>query len=171
MNDTPNPASGPRPAVTSKTVRLALIVSLAINLGVAGLAIGAFLHGGRDGRGDMVRDLGFGPYDEALRAQDRTMLKAAMRARAGDLQATRVQVAADTTALLAALRTEPFDLNALDAALAAQQAHLGARMKLGSDTMRDFLASLSQEDRFAFADRMEHHLRHGKDAAPPVPKD
>jgi hypothetical protein len=40
----------------------------------------------------------------------------------------------------------------------AQQDHLAARLALGSDAMRDFLVSLSAQDRLAFADRLEERL-------------
>lgn len=160
MSETTSPTTG-------KGLRWALIASLAVNLGVAGMALGAWFHGGPGGREAMVRDLGFGPYDDALRPEDRDALRAAMRGKLGDLVASRRQIAGDVTAVLAALRADPFDAEALDTALAAQQAHLSARMKLGNDTMRDFLAGLSQADRLAFADRLEAHLKRGRGAMPP----
>lgn len=156
MTDTTKPPTG------GKGLRWALVASLAVNLGVAGLALGVWLHDGPGGHGPMVRDLGFGPYDDALRPQDRDALRAALRGKLGDLAASRQQMAADVTAVLAALRADPFDANALDAALAAQQAHLSARMKIGNDTMRDFLAALPQADRLAFADRLEAKLKRGR---------
>ena len=152
--------------VRGKSLRWLLVASLAVNFGVAGMALGAWFHDGPGGRGGMVRDLGFGPYDDALRPQDRDTLKSAMRSKLGDLNASRQQVAADVTAILVALRADPFDATALQAALDAQQAHLSARMKLGNDTMRDFLAGLPQTDRLAFADRLEQHMRHGREALP-----
>ncbi len=151
----------------SRAVRWTLIASLAVNLAVAGMAVGAFLHGGPGGRGDMVRDLGFGPFDEALRPQDRSALKVALRGKMGDLRATREQLAADTAAIIAALRAAPFEAAALEAALSAQQDHLAARMKLGSQSLRDFFAALSEQDRRDFADRLEHRLKHADEAPPP----
>ena len=156
------------PAVTSKTLRWALIGSLGVNLAVAGLAIGAYVHDGPGGHGEMVRDIGFGPYDDALRPEDRDVLKQTMRAKAAAVKETRADLSADATAVIAALRTNPFDPKALDAALAGQQDHLTARIKLGNDTMRDFLTSLPQQERLDFADRLEHHLQHGRDAAVPA---
>ncbi len=164
MTETPNIPLG-RPAVSRRGVRWALIVSLAVNLGVAGMALGAFLHDGPGRRGDMIHDLGFGPFDQALRPQDRDALKAAMGAKAGDLRASRAEVAQDAVAIVAALRLQPFDPSALDAALTGQQSHLSARMKLGGAALRDFLTGLSQQDRLDFADRMERHMLHGRDAA------
>ncbi len=166
MTENPNIPLG-RPAISSRGVRWALIASLAVNLGVAGMALGAFLHGGPGGRADMVRDLGFGPFDQALRPQDRATLRAALRAKSGDLRASRAEVAQDAMAIVAALRLQPFDSAALDAALTAQQGHLTARMKLGGDALRVFLTGLSQQDRLDFASRLERHLLHGPDAPPP----
>jgi uncharacterized membrane protein len=165
MTDNPNIPPG-RASVSSRGVRWALIASLAVNLGVAGMALGAFLHGGPGGR-DAVHDLGFGPYDQALRPQDRQALKAAMGAKAQDLQASRAEVAQDAAAIIAALRAQPFDPAALQVALSGQQNHLNARMKLGGDALRDFLIGLSPQDRLDFAERLERHLLHGRDMPPP----
>lgn len=168
MTETPH-ITPVRPSVSTRGLRWALVASLAVNLAVAGMAVGAFLHGGPGGRGDMVRDLGFGPFDQALRPQDRQALKAALGARSGALRAARVEAGQDATAIVSALRTQPFDPAALDAALTGQHTHLSARMKLGSEVLRDFLTGLAPQDRLDFADRMERHLLHGRDT--PAPKD
>ncbi|MGV8987922.1 MAG: periplasmic heavy metal sensor [Cypionkella sp.] len=173
MNDSlkgaANSAAVP-PTASCKWTRRILVVSLAVNLGVAGLALGAVLHHGPGGHGDMVRNLGFGPYDDALRPEDRMALKAALRSKAGDLKAARVEFAGDAKAILAALRADPFDVATLGAALTGQRDHFAARMKLGSETMGDYLAGLPKQDRLDFADRLENQLlrkRRGG-TAPPV---
>lgn len=156
------PQAGPR----CKGLRWALVASLAVNLTVAGLALGAYLHGPPPPHGGF-RDLGFGPYDAALQPADREALRGAMRAKAGDLTALRGAMAADNAAILAALRADPFDPAQLNAALGAQQEHLGARMKLGSDTIGAYLVSLAPKDRASFADRLEKRLMRGRDTPPP----
>lgn len=158
----------PQPSARNNVVRWALVASLAVNLTVAGLALGAYLHGPPPAHGGF-RDLGFGPYDAALQPADREALRSAMRAKAGDLAALRGQMAADNAAILAALRATPFDAGQLTAALDAQQSHLGARMKLGSDTIGAYLVSLAPQDRTAFADRLEKRLLRGRDTSPPAP--
>lgn len=168
MNDTPNSAMVSPPAGSNWTRRL-LIASLAVNLGVAGLAIGAFVHGGPGGRGAMVRDLGFGPYDGVLRPEDRAALRTALRSKTGDLREVRAEFLTDAQTILAALRADPFNAAALDAALAGQRDHFAARMKLGSDTMRDYLVALPPKERLAFADRLEQHLLHGRHGDGPPP--
>ena len=167
MNNTSN--SDLTPSVTgSKWMRRILIASLAVNLGVAGLALGSLWHDGPDGRGDMARNLGFGPYDAALRPEDRKALRSALRSKTGDLKAALAEFPADVDAIIVALRAEPFDPAALDAAMSSQRDHFAARMKLGSETMRDYLAGLAQKDRLDFAGRLEERLQHGRHGdAPP----
>ena len=158
--------ASPPPATTTTPLRWALIGSLAVNLAVAGLALGVYLHNGSGARGELVRDLGFGPYDDTLRPADRDVLKQAIRAKSGDIKAMRAELSADAAAMVTALRTEPFDVSALDAAFSGQEAHLSARIKLGNQTLRDFLTQLPQKDRLDFADRLEHQMQRGRGAEP-----
>jgi uncharacterized membrane protein len=165
MNETNTtmPQAAPQAPRTGRGLKIALAVSVALNLGVAGLVTGIVLHGGPGGRGDMVRDLGFGPFEGALSEADRDALRGKVRAQFGDIRAARREMQADAQALLAALTADPFDPAALTEAMAAQAEHLGERLKFGSDLMRDHLLSLSDEDRRAFAGRLEDRMRHGRD--------
>ncbi len=161
------PPTAPRPP---RGLQIALAVSLALNLAVAGLAIGTAVHGGPGPRGDLIRDMGFGPFDAALRPEDRDALKKSAQQRAGDLRTARREMQGDSTAILTALRSDPFDPAALNAAFATQQQHLADRIGFGSGLIRDFLLALPQKERLEFADRLEDHMkrgpRAGKDAAP-----
>lgn len=157
------PAPTTAPPRPGRGLRIALAVSLALNLGVAGLVVGSFLHGGPGGRGDpMVRDMGFGPFDEALRPEDRAALRKSLVQHAGDLRAARREMQADASAILTALRADPFDPAGLTSALAAQEQHLADRLRLGSGLIRDFLVALPPQDRLDFADRLEGRMRHGR---------
>ncbi len=147
-------------AAPPKTLRWVLVASLALNLAVGGMMLGAFLRGGPDGR-DGLRDMGFGPYDAALLPQDRDTLRKALRQKAGDLKTNRAMAGADLVAVVTTLRASPFDPAALAAAMTAQQDHLSARMELGTEAMRAFLISLSPQERLDFADRLEDRLNHG----------
>ena len=172
LNLPPAPPPAPPPQATPPTgtpgrgMRIALAVSLALNLGVAGLVGGLLFEGGPRGRSEIVRDLGFGPFDEALRPEDRDVLRKAMQSRSGDLRAAGDQMRSDAVSILGALRAVPFDKVALTAALQGQEQHLTARLKLGNAVFGDFLAGLSDQVRIAFADRYEHHLKRPKGDAP-----
>jgi uncharacterized membrane protein len=119
----------------------------------------------------MMRDMGFGPYDAALRPQDRDTLRAALRQQSRDLKTSRAVAGEALLQVVTSLRATPFDPAALSEAIMAHQNHLAARMQFGTDAMRDFLISLSPQERLAFADRLEERLRHGpKDDALDPPK-
>lgn len=155
--ETPKAAAG-RPG---RGLRLALALSVAVNLAVAGLVVGMAWHGGPMGRGAMLRDMGFGPFEGALRPEDREALRGALRGRLGEIRQARQQMQEDIERILAALRAEPFDEAALAEAMAAQAANLNERLDFGSAMLRDHLLSLSAAERQGFADRMEHRLRGG----------
>ena len=157
------PQATPPTPTPGRGVRIALAVSLALNLGVAGLVGGLFLEGGPGGHDGMVRDLGFGPFDAALRPEDRDALRKNLRSRAGDVQAAGRAMRGDATAILLALRASPFDKAALSGALSAQEQHLEMRLKLGNAVIGDFLTGLPDQERAEFADRYERHLRRPKD--------
>ena len=155
----------PTGGTPNRGLKLALAVSVALNLAVAGLVGGIALHGGPGQRGAMmVRNMGFGPFDDALLPEDRESLRKSIQARFGDIRAARQLMQADGLAVLSALKAEPFDPAALGQALDAQADHLGERLKFGSAMIRDHLLTLPEAARLALADRLEQRTRHGRDA-------
>lgn len=161
MDTTQSEGPPAKALVQRRGLKIALAVSVALNLAVAGLVGGAMLHdSGEGGRGDnMTRDLGFGLFDGALQSQDRDNLRRAIQERFDDLRAARQQMQSDAQAILAALKATPFDPAALSAAMDAQTKHLGARLDFGNSVVRDFLLALPDEARLAFADRLEQRMR------------
>jgi uncharacterized membrane protein len=151
--------SAPKPAPTSRGVKIALAVSVALNLAVAGLAAGAWL---RDGpRGGMPRDMSFGPFSEALDDADRKSIRRSLLSRVGEFREQRQAAKAEFEALLVALRAEPFDASAMQAALAAIETRNSERLELGRTLIETRLIEMSPEARRAFADRLEKGLRRG----------
>ena len=146
MSDPQTPTPPPVPAVpaTSRGVKIALALSVALNLAVAGLAVGAWLGDGR--HHGMPRDMSFGPFSAALDDTDREQRAAAR---------------AEFETLLATLRADPFDAAALKAALAALEARNAERLDLGRSLIETRLVEMTPEERAAFADRLEKHLRRG----------
>src|SRR3989338_2152629 len=101
MSDLQTPDSKARSDKTSKRLRWALAASLAVNLAVAGMVIGARFH--NDGpRGGFARELNFGAFTEALSHEDRDKLRAAVMAKAPDMPAARRQKREDMAAELSA---------------------------------------------------------------------
>jgi uncharacterized membrane protein len=141
----------------SRWIKIALAVSLALNLAVAGLAAGAWLREGRDG--GMSRDMSFGPFTEALNDADRRELRRALGDRAPGFREARREMRADLEQLLATLRAVPFDPAAAEAALATIATRASDRLDLGRELMAGRILAMSDAERQAFADRLERGLK------------
>lgn len=148
---------------SGRGLRIALAVSLALNLGVAGLLAGAWLRSGPHGG---PRDLGFGPFAAALTAEDRAALRRAFLDRAPEFRDARAAMRADMAGILAALRADPFDAAGLKAALDQTGTRMAGRLALGQSLVFDRVAAMSPADRMAFADRLENALNHGPGRRP-----
>ncbi|MBC2837094.1 periplasmic heavy metal sensor [Gemmobacter straminiformis] len=145
---------------SGRGVRIALAVSVALNLLIVGLVAGAVLRDGGP-RGRMMGELDFGPFTEALTREDRDALRQAFVERMPDMRDMRRQMRTDFAALLAALRAEPFDPAALREVMANQSSRMQERLQIGQSLMLERLEAMSPEARAAFADRLEERLRHG----------
>ena len=88
-----DPVTSPPPAAPAPTgasvrgLKIALAVSVALNLAVAGVVVGAWMKDGPS-RG-MPRDLSFGPFSEALGPEDRRALRKALAERAPGFREAR----------------------------------------------------------------------------------
>ena len=150
-----------RPTRSGQGLRWALGISLALNLAVVGMVAGAMLRDGPGMRGAMVRDLGFGPFTEALSREDRRALRQALFERAPEIRQARQQRQEDLQALVAILRAEPFDAAALAAAMAEQEARMVGQLRLGQTVLQERIAAMTPEARRGFAERLEDGLSHG----------
>lgn len=135
-------------------LRVALAVSLAINLAVGGVVLGAWLRDGPP-RGAGVRDVGFGPYAAGLTDDDRAELRRALIRRAPDIRAARLAMREDMSAVVAALRAEPFDAATMAAAMDRGTARIADFAALGRSLLVDHAAAMTPQARAAFADRLE----------------
>lgn len=167
MSDPQIPQATGAKSGSGRGLRWALAISVALNLAVVGGVIGAAINARAMGpRADFARDLGFGPFTEALKPQERDLLRKAFLARAPELRNARRQNWADMAALLAELRAEPFDADRLSGLLDAQNKRMAGQLALGQAMMRDFLIEMDPAARRSFADRLEERLRHRRAEAP-----
>lgn len=147
----PQGSAGPR------WIKIALAISVALNLAVAGVAGGAWLREGKD-RG-MPREMSFGPFTEALSEADRKELRRALGERMPGFRETRQEMRAELEVFLATLRADPFDPTAAEAALAAISRRAVDRLDLGRDLIADRILGMTDAERLAFAERLERGLR------------
>lgn len=145
-----------------RRLRIALAISVALNLAVAGVFAGSLLKD-HDGPRD-VREIGFGPFSEALSREDRKALRRGLLAKLPEMRQARQDAMQEAQALLTTLRADPFQPSQLSDVMEAQRARMAGRLEVGQELLRDLLVSMTPEARLAFADRLETHLRHvGKD--------
>jgi|LauGreDrversion4_2_1035121.scaffolds.fasta_scaffold441346_2 uncharacterized membrane protein len=163
QSQTPQPDQ-PR-SKPGRGLRIALAISLAFNLAVVGLVAGAMLRDGPGMRGAMVRDLGFGPFTEALSREDRRAMRESLFERAPEIREARRLQRADVEGLVALLRAEPFDAVAFAARMAEQQVRMERQLRLGQEVLQDRVAQMSPEERRGFADRLEAGLSRGRDGS------
>ena len=156
MTETPDPKS--KPARSLPWVRILLVGSLAVNLGVAGMIGGKILRDGYGGPPAPVRDLGFGPFSDALSSEDRDALRAAFIAKTPELRASRRERRAEFADILGTLRAEPFEPAALRAVLDRQNSRTTDMLAVGQALIFDRIAAMTPEARRAYADRLETSL-------------
>lgn len=158
MTETPPSAAAPAPP--ARGLKIALALSVALNLAVAGLAVGAWLSDGP--RRGMPRDMTFGPFSEALDDADRRALRKSLFERAGEFRNAREAARAEFETLLTTLRAEPFDAEAMKIALGAIETRNAERLELGRSLIEARLVEMTEAERLAFADRLEKGLGRGE---------
>jgi uncharacterized membrane protein len=155
----PAPKAAPPGQTGPRWMKIALVISVALNLAVAGLVLGAWLGDGP--RKGMPRDMSFGPFSEALSDADRRALRKGLMDRMGEFRTSREAARAEFETLLATLRADPFDQGAMTTALTAIETRNAERLALGRNLIATRIAEMTPDERQAFADRLERGLRRG----------
>lgn len=165
----------PKPAGTVRTsprwMRTVLVVSLALNLGVAGVVGGAALRwgGGSDGRSAPFStaapgDLSFRTAISALPDADRQALRRQMRDTRPGRSAAPVSTSdAATDAVIAALRAPDFNPQVVTQALTAPVLRAQRFAAQGHDLLVARIAAMTFADRQAYADRLAAELANRPD--------
>lgn len=155
----------------AKRLKVALFVSLALNLLLVGLIVGAMAAGHRQGGRMMARDVGFGPLTTALTREDRGALRQSFVQANPGRDADRAAMASDFSAMVAALKRDPWDQAAVMAALTRQGARSQVRFEQGRDILLAHIAKMTAAERSAFATRIEKALSRGAESTevPPTP--
>ena len=137
-------------------LRLVFLVSLGLNLLVAGVVAGHLISGPPD-RPPRV-DRMAGPLTFALDEEDRRAIGRDLRRAYRAERPSHDRIAEEYRGVVAALRSDPFDAGAVEAALQNQIKSATRRITLGQEMLMDRIAGMSAADRSAFADRLEEGL-------------
>jgi hypothetical protein len=158
-----DPSGGTTPAKAGpagRGVKIALALSLAVNLLILGLVGGAMLAVGPRPGGDddaRLRTLGLGPFAIALSREDRTEVTARIDRDA--LRAERRALGESFGQLRAALLADPFDRAAAEAALARSRIAAGAVQGHGHRALLDQIETMSVAERAALSENLGRALR------------
>jgi len=141
-----------------------LFVSLARNLAVAGVVIGAVAkHGFEDDRRAPRIEGPGGPLTRALSREDRREIGRALRAEFGAMRPTREAIQAEYAQVVAALKATPYDAATVRAIVAAQSTAMDARMRVAQEQLLKRLDEMSPDERAAFAGRLQEVLERRAD--------
>ncbi len=151
-------------------MRVMLAVSLALNLLVVGAVAGALWSGGGpgriggidpDGRRGPLREIGNAPFVRALEPADRRALLTALRDEGATLRQNRAALRRSFQALVAALRADPFDPDALQRLFDNQRDAAQIQQRTGERLILERLSAMTQDQRAAYADRLDAALKRG----------
>ena len=163
MTDAPEPMA---PSRTPRWVKIVLVLSLAFNLLIVGIAAGGFAgkdrKGGHRGGPDRISvpgDLAPRAFIAAIPMEDRHDLATAFRDRVRPEEGRREELRARVQSLLVALRAEPFDPTAISVLMMEQRSAILERQEKGQAVFLEYLTDLSAEERLAFAEKLEKSIR------------
>lgn len=142
------------PGQPSRSFRILLVLSLAMNLLIVGIVGGGMIRG--HAPYPMGIDMSLGDVSRALNPSDRRIVADRLRETANvrPLMALRDRRAA-MAAFIAAVRAEPFDPAALDAIFAEQRERASGLMAVGQNTLVERLSQMDPAARAEFAARLE----------------
>ena len=135
--------------------RVVLVVSLALNLGVLGIALGHALDGPGRERGPRMGGPA-APLIQALPRAERRALVQTLR------QGPRPPRGRGLDPVLEALRATPFDPDALSAALGQARAAGDARLRRAEAALIERLTQMSPQARAAYAERLADGFRRSR---------
>lgn len=144
------PASRP-----SRLWRIVLVVSLALNLAIAGIVVGAVVSGRAGDGPPRSFELGIGPMARALEPQERRAIGRALRQ---DRSLRGVDFRGRVNDMIAALRAEPFDPEALRALMEEQSASIAGIQAKAQDATLSQIIAMTPDRRRAFADQVAEEL-------------
>ena len=155
-NEAPQPPQKPR-----RWLWPVLFLSLALNLLIVGIVVGAVLQGGdrrKDGDLGPARSLMGEPFVRALEPEDRRALGRDILSNRDALRENRSDLRRRVEALLDALRQDTFDRAAVSDLLSEQRQLAVSRQEVGETFLLNRLEAMSAEERRAYADRLAKSL-------------
>ncbi len=146
---------------SGRGMKILLAISLAFNMLVVGIFVGAFFSRDKADNGPTMRELSYGPYARALDPEVRKQIYAQVLREAGSSRENLRQVRASFGKLIKELRSEEYDRVKIRHLIEAQQAAVQRRPQIGLRLMLEQLDAMTPEQRAKFADRLEKAVKKG----------
>ena len=157
MNTAPTPGpDAPRPPRTALWVKIVLGVSLALNLAIIGLVVGAFARVGPELKAMPGVNYAM-PYAMALPREERVALLRDVR-RTTNLP-SRQERRAHYAKMLQVLRADQFDPDEARALMSTQARVMVAAQQAAQDAWIKKTAAFTPQERLSYADALEEALR------------
>jgi uncharacterized membrane protein len=135
--------------------RIILVCSLALNLAVAGVVVGAMASGRLGDGPPRSFDLGIGPIARALSQQERREVGRSLRQ---DRVLRDVDLRGRASGMVDALKADPFAPEALRVLLDAQNAQMANVQGRAQDALLDTITAMTPARRQEFADQLQQEL-------------
>lgn len=137
--------------------RILLVVSLGVNLLVAGIVVGGLATHER--RAPPPNDVSIGPFTEAFDKADRAALRKAVADQSTSFRDMKRALDADVERLVEALKAEPWDEQVVRAVMSGMRERLEARSQIGEGLIFSRLEEMTTAERQAFAMRLEQRMK------------
>ncbi|MBL4873208.1 MAG: periplasmic heavy metal sensor [Rhodobacteraceae bacterium] len=144
----------PQPKGTPRWIKIALIVSVAVNLGIAGVIGGAALRAPEIRRNNIEAPEGVAMLARAMPAEHQRELRQNLRSRRGDLRSERKELRSLLDRFVVALRAEPFEIDAVSAVFADQRLMLTTLTAAGHKSVIEQIEKMSPQDREKYIRRL-----------------
>lgn len=153
--------NGQRPVKRRRWLRWLLIVSLGLNLLVAGAAVGLLIKwpsGHYPHGGSFLGVAGLGVISGALTDADRHDIGDELRSRGKSFKRDRDQANQNARRLVSILRADPFKPEQLEEFFEDQRNQVAAMLSEGHSLIAPRILAMSTEQRHEYADRIERRL-------------
>ncbi len=157
-------------AVKRRWVKPLLIASLAINLAVAGLMVGAVFGDKRHGRHDSPIAGGMRPYLSALPEAQRPLVRQKLQENRETLRASRERMRHASRTIRLAIAAEPFDAETLKQAFATQRALYDGLAEGSHNALADIVATMTDVQRAEFLEALVKFRRKPGPDSPKKPR-
>lgn len=139
---------------TPRWIRIALVVSLALNLGIAGLLVGTALRGPEARRGAVETPEGVAMLARAMPHNHQRQLRDTFRNQRDRLESDRRELKNLRENFIEALRAEPFDIAAVKNAFVAQRQILDQVTAAGHSLVISQIEKMTPQERKLYIRRL-----------------